>query len=508
MGIKYKLSKNEVKILFIISLLYLILIYLSWPFITDDAYITFRYGRNLATGNGITFNPQTERVEGYSNLSFVLLSSILIKFRINPLIIIRIISVVSGILCIFLIYIFSTYLKISKPLSYFASLLFSLSSGFAYWTVSGLETAFYTLILNSAILLFIINEQEVNLFSIFLFIIASITRPEAPIFFMLLMTFKIYNNYKNNLNIKFISGNNLRACIIFFLFYFSYLIFKFFYFGTILPNSVLYKSIFPLSSGNMSIFNFFQDGTSKIGILTIDFIKSWLPFIILSLISLFSSKRKTKTLILLVFVSMIIFSISKPSVSHFNRFFLPITLCLIIVTVSGLEILFKKNRLYCTIIASLFLCLLFLWQIFNPYVNPKIISDRAINYKYGKSCTRKQLGEYFQKKYNAKGSIVIGDVGLVGYIFKGTIWDSLGLNDYNYTLKFKKDTKKYANYLFSKNPDAIVLSVRNQNNEYFPISPIEIIIKKNAKFKSKYKKTLLVENSHYNYHYEVYERQE
>jgi hypothetical protein len=39
---------------------------------SDDAYISYRYARNLAAGDGLTFNTG-ERVEGYSNLLFVLL---------------------------------------------------------------------------------------------------------------------------------------------------------------------------------------------------------------------------------------------------------------------------------------------------------------------------------------------------------------------------------------------------------------------------------------------------
>ncbi len=38
----------------------------------DDAYISYRYARNLASGDGLVFNPG-ERVEGYSNLLYVLL---------------------------------------------------------------------------------------------------------------------------------------------------------------------------------------------------------------------------------------------------------------------------------------------------------------------------------------------------------------------------------------------------------------------------------------------------
>ncbi len=44
----------------------------AWGF--DDAYISYRYAKNLATGHGLVFN-EGERVEGYSNLLYTLMIS-------------------------------------------------------------------------------------------------------------------------------------------------------------------------------------------------------------------------------------------------------------------------------------------------------------------------------------------------------------------------------------------------------------------------------------------------
>ena len=41
----------------------------AWS-LTDDAFISFRYVRNLLEGHGLVFNPG-ERVEGYSNFLWV-----------------------------------------------------------------------------------------------------------------------------------------------------------------------------------------------------------------------------------------------------------------------------------------------------------------------------------------------------------------------------------------------------------------------------------------------------
>jgi arabinofuranosyltransferase len=44
-----------------------------YSFQCDDAFISFRYARNLADGDGLVFNPGHERVEGYTNFLWVLI---------------------------------------------------------------------------------------------------------------------------------------------------------------------------------------------------------------------------------------------------------------------------------------------------------------------------------------------------------------------------------------------------------------------------------------------------
>lgn len=51
-----------------------ILLAIAWrlDFLCDDAYISFRYARNLAQGHGLRFNPGDAPVEGFTNLLWVL----------------------------------------------------------------------------------------------------------------------------------------------------------------------------------------------------------------------------------------------------------------------------------------------------------------------------------------------------------------------------------------------------------------------------------------------------
>src|SRR5512143_1281620 len=57
---------------------------LYYRFLTDDAFISFRYARHLAMGQGLVFNPGGERVEGYSNFLWVLILAALNRVGVAP----------------------------------------------------------------------------------------------------------------------------------------------------------------------------------------------------------------------------------------------------------------------------------------------------------------------------------------------------------------------------------------------------------------------------------------
>ncbi len=46
-----------------------------WPFTIDDMYISLRYAKHWAAGDGLVWNVSAAPVEGYSNFSFVVLAA-------------------------------------------------------------------------------------------------------------------------------------------------------------------------------------------------------------------------------------------------------------------------------------------------------------------------------------------------------------------------------------------------------------------------------------------------
>src|SRR5262245_35309826 len=60
-----------------------VLFWLTQPLAAEDAYITFRYARNLALGNGLVYNPG-EKVFGFTSPLWTLWSTLGLKLIDQP----------------------------------------------------------------------------------------------------------------------------------------------------------------------------------------------------------------------------------------------------------------------------------------------------------------------------------------------------------------------------------------------------------------------------------------
>ena len=111
----------------------------------DDAYISYRYARNLAAGEGLVFNP-SERVEGYSNFLYVLILGLLAKFSDSNIYLLSSllnIILLAGCLWLFFGRIKTVYGESEARTAVF---LFALCPYLWLWAASGMETILVLLV--------------------------------------------------------------------------------------------------------------------------------------------------------------------------------------------------------------------------------------------------------------------------------------------------------------------------------------------------------------------------
>ena len=126
-----------------------------YRFLTDDAFISFRYARNLSHGLGLVFNPGLERVEGYSNFLWVLVLAAFDRVGLGPEHVANFLSV-SLTVVLWAVIARSLWRRSADPTRDWTLLVplaaLAACRSFAMWSTSGLETRAFELLVVAGML--------------------------------------------------------------------------------------------------------------------------------------------------------------------------------------------------------------------------------------------------------------------------------------------------------------------------------------------------------------------
>ncbi len=202
--------------------------------IGDDAYITFRYARNLAQGQGFVYNPG-ERVLGTTTPLYTLLlvpGVSLFGSEGLPLYA-TLLNAVFGGLSAFFVFFIARKLGGRLAVAAAASLLFALSPVNVMYSIAGMETALFTCLLLSAVSLLIARRVALAALQISL---AVLTRPDglilAALFWIAVAGMKQWRSKRVLLPLK-----------VFVIPLLIWLVFSGLYFGSFLPQSIAAKRL-------------------------------------------------------------------------------------------------------------------------------------------------------------------------------------------------------------------------------------------------------------------------
>jgi len=121
---------------------------LSFRFVIDDAFISFRFAQNLVDGHGLVFNVG-DRVEGYSNLLYVLLTAVGLKLGLDPLLWGRFLGTAAMAGLLTQLPVITARLERTRPASRYtghvAQVALAGVGAVACWMLGGLETPLFAL---------------------------------------------------------------------------------------------------------------------------------------------------------------------------------------------------------------------------------------------------------------------------------------------------------------------------------------------------------------------------
>jgi len=470
---------------------------LFWNFIIDDAFITFRYAKNLYFHQQMVFNVNEIPVEGYSNFLWVLLMTVSFPLNMDPIVFSKLAGMIFCHLSVFILYKLAFLVNKSERFSNIVIVFYVLTPNIALWSVGGLETSLFSFLLLISVYFFIIDVSKrknnpIKISPLF-FVLLSLARHEGLIVFGLTCVFFTYLLFKNKEISKIQKLYQLFYFAGFFaIFYAPYFFWRVFYYNNILPHT------FSAKQGIFSLDLFLGRFIFYIPLILIlapvflliggNFLKnSKFPF---------KNEKKLYLVLLILILSILLFLITSWMPGF--RFTIPIIPLIYLLLPKSLNFLTILGRNYrknvdlwkeIKIFTILTICVFNILQVisFYPFVNTYGTGLRDCNIT---------LGEWINENTSNNASLAVWDVGALPFYSNIRTIDI-----YPYSLQ---DLHVYnnptdADYILEQNITFLIL-----NDDYFDY------IKVDSRFLSNYRLIFYAQVYYadilyiYDYIYQVY----
>jgi len=388
-------------------------------FVTDDAFISFRYARNLVESHELAWNPGTgERIEGYTNFLWTLLMAAAIAAGVDPVPASKILGLCFALLTLLLTYRLAARLLQSRGAALLAVALLGTNYTFSAFATSGLETQMQTfLILAGVSLAFPIAEQRRSsvrrsvAFSV-VCAAALLTRLDSAIPVLVLFVYLLMNPARRAARAALV----LPALLV----VGSWFLWRHAYYGSWLPNSYYAKgamfSLDILKGGVLYLLGFF-----------LSYCLLPLAFLFLFMFRDILARRETRVLACICALwCLYIMRVGGDFMEY--RFVVPV-LPFVFILVSGTLCALRSRTIETAFVTMLLLCSLFHAVTFRGTPGVESV-PKLRDYVTGESghweLAGKVLGELFPE-----GGVTLAATaaGAIPYYSKLPAVDMLGMND-------------------------------------------------------------------------------
>lgn len=453
----------------------------------DDAYISYRYAKNLARGLGLVFN-EGERIEGYTNFLFTLLLAAAYQLGADIDRAAKAIGALSALGSIACTYAISTRLAPVRAVPVVSTWLLAGSIVTAGGAMFGLETSFFVFLLLLATWLFLRERGRPEAFpwSGAALALAGLTRPEAPMFAGLLMLFLAGKPAPEGAKTSVLAPirdlferRNLVRAALFVVPVAAHLVFRRAYYGEWVPNT------FTAKTGNL-------DQQLALGIAYVrEYAAQGGPVVFVGLGGLWlaiSRRRRDLGALAAIAVAVLVYVVlvggDWMKVFRWYRFMAPFDpFCFLLADVFVRELVDRRGR-WAGVAVGLF-------AVHTAWVRSRAFTDgaRVIDGEHAFWTTAAGgVASWFQAN-GERGTIAVADMGYIAYATDYPILDMLGLVDPvisklpgGYT---RKTGPGYVERVFQVKPRYFVFVGSATGCERLPF-PAQSRLKNDARFRGRY----------------------
>jgi hypothetical protein len=297
----------------------------------DDAFISYRYARNLVEGYGLVYNAG-EFVEGYTNLLWTLLAALGIGLGREATEVGRVLGIASGTAALIATFV---YARACRPdsralLPVLAVTIVMTSEWFGYWATSGLETALFVTCSTFALAAW---ARERRGWATFAAGLATLTRPEGVLIAAVLFGLEISGISSSDKGKERRGGEwwALRPALAYVALLALLTAFRLAYYGSPLPNTFYAKvGGIPLRLGVAYLWEFLADGAF------------WL--LLPAAMGVIVQRRFWPGAAFVLLLSAYVVAIGGDAFAH-SRFLMPALPCLAVFAVSGADVGYRRHPL-------------------------------------------------------------------------------------------------------------------------------------------------------------------
>jgi hypothetical protein len=422
----------------------------AWPVTVDDAYISLRHARHWVELGTLSFDA-TERIEAYSNFAAVVLAAAELRAGVDPVRGAKAVGALCALGSLVLAFAIARRARARPTFALLAAALVGASTGLGFWAVSGLETALFAAALSAGVYLLMTSERTAPPLCCAVLGLASLTRIEAPVLVGAAIAARIAVRRREGLDVRALAREHAWVAALAAL-YAVYFAWRWHYYGHLFPSPIYFKRIAgagDLLASHSAAFvrHSFPLVLAAAAAPWLAGRRAWIPLAVGAAgLACYASARE-----------LVLEDVS--TMAWFDRYFVPVLPCFAAAAAAALSGAFERAGANAPRRAGVALAgvALLAWQLAQPAANPLRLLARSRSYPAAVAARNERSAAYVEQRFGARGRVVAGDVGLLGYRFSGTVWDLYGLASYDRTLRHGGALEPYLSELLARQPDAIVL---------------------------------------------------
>ena len=379
----------------------------------DDTFIYLQYGKNIARGEGFSFNAGTPSY-GIAGPLWALLIAAGTKLSLDPYIVAKTLDIAFAGLSIIGVLAFAFVVIRDRIYALVAALIFSFDAWFLRWSGSGMESSIAVLLV--MLTLWYAYKKE-YITSALVAGLLTLVRPEGMFLFVAVLVDCIVNGKQRAVAIR----TMLESFLLYSVVVGSWLLYAWMQFGAIVPNILLVKSTDDNSLWNSILSNFRIIGATQ-GLMGLFLVAG-------VIVALRKSQWRTLRedgfpLLWVLLVPLFYVVMNVQVVSRYLLLILPVVVVYGVWGIKRLEIASlvspQRGLLVLLIVAGLSLGQ-------NQFIYRMWVVPHMETFELGAEECLKPIAYWLRSNAAAGSTVLTPDIGMVGYISERTVHEMAGL---------------------------------------------------------------------------------